>query len=162
MQNLIKNGALHNDDAWTLIEDDSTEVGSATAVILPLQRYLALQQAGTAPQRPLGVWLNDEQNAEELAPVLNDLDLIALHFPKFADGRGFSKARLLRDRLNFKGEIRAIGDFLPDQVNYLARCGVDAFACRNEREATTALALLNTFSVHYQSDVHQTPLYQRR
>ena len=161
MQNLIKNGALLTDDAWVLIEDDSANIAADAAAILPLQRYLELSEAGNLPAR-VGVWLNDEQMADDLADLLDKVELIALHFPKFADGRSFSKARLLRDRLGYQGEIRAIGDFLPDQVDYMARCGIDAFACRSEQEAKTALSMLDTFSIHYQSDVSQTALFQQR
>ncbi|PTY36673.1 hypothetical protein BGP77_05110 [Saccharospirillum sp. MSK14-1] len=161
MQNLIKNGALLTDDAWVLIEDDSTNIAENTAAILPLPRYLALNEANNLPTR-VGVWLNDEQMADDVADLLDKVELVALHFPKFADGRSFSKARLLRDRLGYQGEIRAIGDFLPDQVDYMARCGIDAFACRNEQEARTALSMLDTFSIHYQGDVSQSALFQQR
>ena len=161
MQNLIKNGTLLTDDAWVLIEDDSANIAADAPAILPLQRYLELSEAGNLPAR-VGVWLNDEQMADDLADLLDKVELIALHFPKFADGRSFSKARLLRDRLGYQGEIRAIGDFLPDQIDYMARCGIDAFACRSEQEAKTALSMLDTFSIHYQSDVSQTALFQQR
>ncbi|WP_157954465.1 DUF934 domain-containing protein [Saccharospirillum mangrovi] len=162
MQNLIKNGALQPDDAWVLIVDEATTAPTDAPAIWPLQQYLVQRQSGQLSGQPHGVWLNEEQMVDELAEVLDELALVALHFPKFADGRSFSKARLLRERLSFTGEIRAVGDFLPDQVDYLARCGVDAFACRNEQEANTALSMLDTFSVHYQSDTHQTPLFQQR
>jgi len=161
MQNLIKNGVLLSDDAWVLIEDDSAKVPTNAAVILPLQRYLELSEANNLPARA-GIWLNDEQMPDDVTELLGQVDLVALHFPKFADGRSFSKARLLRDRLGYQGEIRAIGDFLPDQVDYMTRCGVNAFACRTEREAETALSMLDTFSVHYQGAVNQTALFQQR
>lgn len=161
MQNLIKNGALITDDAWVLIEDDSTKVPSDAAAILPLQRYRGLSETSSLPER-VGVWLNDEQMADDIADLLDKVELVALHFPKFADGRSFSKARLLRERLGYRGEIRAIGDFLPDQIDYMARCGIDAFACRSEQEAKTSLSMLDTFSIHYQGDVSQTALFQQR
>ncbi|MFG1496386.1 DUF934 domain-containing protein [Saccharospirillum sp. HFRX-1] len=161
MQNLIKNGALITDDAWVLVEDDSAKVSSTAATILPLQRYQELSEAGNLPEQA-AVWLNDEQMPEDVADLLDNVKLVALHFPKFADGRSFSKARLLRDRLGYQGEIRAIGDFLPDQVDYMTRCGVNAFACRTEREAETALSMLDTFSVHYQGAFNQTALFQQR
>lgn len=162
MQNLIKNGALKSDDAWVLIADDTARLPTKAPAIVSLQRYLALRQEGSIEPGSLGVWLNDEQMAEDVAELLDEVALIALHFPKFADGRSFSKARLLRDRFGYQGEIRALGDFLPDQIDYLARCGVDAFACRNEQEAATALLMLDSFSIHYQSDVNQTALFQQR
>lgn len=161
MQNLIKNGALLTDDIWELIEDDHTEVAADSAVILPLKRYLELSETSQLPARA-SLWLNDEQMANEIANLLDNLELVALHFPKFVDGRSFSKARLLRERLGYQGEIRAVGDFLPDQLDYMARCGIDAFACRSEQEAQTALSMLDTFSIHYQGDVSQTALFQQR
>lgn len=162
MQNLIKNGALKTDDAWVLIEEDAARLPTKAALIVPLQRYLALRQEGSVQPGSMGVWLNEEQMAQDVAELLDEVALIALHFPKFADGRSFSKARLLRDRLGYKGEVRAIGDFLPDQIDYLARCGIDAFACRTETEAKTALSMLDSFSIHYQGDVSQAALFQTR
>lgn len=160
MQNLIKDGQLQ-EDHWTLIDEDAP-IPATGPVILPLALYQAQKSEWDATDRDIGVWLNDEQMAEDVIDSLDKLALIALRFPKFADGRGFSKARLLRERYGYKGEIRAIGDFLPDQVFYMGRCGIDAFACRTEDEAMTALALLSPFSVRYQSGTDSTPLFERR
>lgn len=160
MQNLIK-GGQRQDDLWTLVEEDAP-VPATGPIILPLAIYRVQKSEWDVADRDIGVWLNDEQMAEDVTDSLDDLVLIALRFPKFADGRGFSKARLLRERYGYQGEIRAIGDFLPDQVFYMGRCGIDAFACRTEEEAATALALLAPFSVLYQSGTDSTPLFERR
>ncbi|HET8903663.1 MAG TPA: DUF934 domain-containing protein [Saccharospirillum sp.] len=160
MQNLIK-GGQHQEDPWTLIEEEAP-IPATGPIILPLALYQAQKPEWDAADRDIGVWLNDEQMAEDVTDSLDNLALIALRFPKFADGRGFSKARLLRERYGYKGEIRAIGDFLPDQVFYMGRCGIDAFACRTEDEAMIALALLSPFSVRYQSGTDSTPLFERR
>lgn len=160
MQNLIK-GGQHQEDRWTLIEEDAL-IPATGPIILPLALYQAQKSEWDTTERDIGVWLNDEQMAEDVTDSLDNLALIALRFPKFADGRGFSKARLLRERYGYKGEIRAIGDFLPDQVFYMGRCGIDAFACRTEDEAMIALALLSPFSVRYQSGTDSTPLFERR
>lgn len=160
MQKLIK-GGQHQQDRWTLIEEGAT-IPATGPVILPLALYQAQKSEWHATDREIGVWLNDEQMAEDVSDSLDNLALIALSFPRFANGRGFSKARLLRERYCYKGEIRAIGDFLPDQVFYMSRCGIDAFACRTEEEAMTALALLSPFSVQYQSGTNSTPLFERR
>lgn len=162
MQNLIKDGQPVSDDAWHWVEDDTAAAPGNAPVILPLARYLEERDQWKQAEQPVGVWLNDEQMVEDVADLLDDISLIALHFPKFADGRGFSKARLLRDRHGYEGEIRAIGDFLPDQAFYMHRCGINAFACRTADEADTTARLLDTFSVHYQSDVRQAPLFQQR
>ena len=160
MQNLIKDGQ-RQDDPWTLVEDDAP-LPAQSPMILPLALYLAQKAEWDASDRDIGVWLNDEQMAEDVTGSLDNLALIALRFPKFADGRGFSKARLLRERYGYSGELRAIGDFLPDQVFYMGRCGINAFACRTDDEASVALALLTPFSVRYQSGTDSTPLFERR
>ncbi|WP_394169397.1 DUF934 domain-containing protein [Saccharospirillum alexandrii] len=160
MQNLIKDGQ-RQDDLWTLIDDDAP-LPAEGPVILPLALYQAQKAEWDASDRDLGVWLNDEQMAEDVTDSLDNLALIALRFPKFADGRGFSKARLLRERYGYSGELRAIGDFLPDQVFYMGRCGINAFACRTEDEASIALALLAPFSVRYQGGTDSTPLFEHR
>jgi uncharacterized protein (DUF934 family) len=160
MQNLIKEGRHERDD-WVLVEDDAP-IPDSGSIILPLAIYQAQKPDWDNTDRKIGVWLNDDQMAEDTVDSLDSLSLIALRFPKFADGRGFSKARLLRDRYGYTGEIRAIGDFLPDQVFYMLRCGIDAFACRTEEEAATALSLLTPFSVRYQSDTSSSPLFAHR
>ncbi|WP_028669981.1 DUF934 domain-containing protein [Saccharospirillum impatiens] len=160
MQNLIKDGQLQHDD-WALVEED-TPVPASGPVILPLAVYRGQKSEWDASDRNIGVWLNDEQMAEDVTDSLDKLALIALRFPKFADGRGFSKARLLRERHAFAGEIRAIGDFLPDQVFYMGRCGINAFACRTDEEASIALALFAPFSVRYQGGTDSASLFEQR
>lgn len=160
MQNLIKDGRLE-EDAWVLVDDEDEQPDDGP-VILPLARYREEGDAWRSADRRVAVWLNDDQMAEDVADLLDEVALVALRFPKFADGRGFSKARLLRERFGYAGEIRAIGDFLPDQVFYMRRCGINAFACRSAAEAETALALLEPFSVRYQGDVDSSPLFQQR
>lgn len=160
MQNLIKDGQ-HHDDPWVYIEADAS-VPAEGPVILPLAYYRAQKSEWDMADRDVGVWLNDEEMAEGVTDSLDNLALIALRFPKFVDGRGFSKARLLRERYAYSGEIRAIGDFLPDQVFYMGRCGINAFACRTDDEASTALALLAPFSECYQGGTDSTPLFERR
>lgn len=160
MQNLIKDGQ-RQDDRWTLVDDDAP-LPAEGPIILPLALYLAQKAEWDASDRDIGVWLNDEQMAEDVTGSLDNLALIALRFPKFADGRGFSKARLLRERYGYTGELRAIGDFLPDQVFYMSRCGINAFACRTDDEASIALALLAPFSVRYQGGTDSPPLFEHR
>lgn len=74
--------------------------------------------------RPLGVFASAGTTADQLAPYLDRLDLVAVEFPKFRDGRGFTLARTLREKHGFKGDIRAIGHTLPDQFPALLRCGI--------------------------------------
>ncbi|MCH8530439.1 MAG: DUF934 domain-containing protein [Saccharospirillum sp.] len=161
MQALIKDGQRVFDDPWFIsgLEDRGKP---ATQPLVPIAQFLDQHQEWTDSDAVIGVWLSEDDMPDALEPYLDRLDIIALHLPKFADGRAFSKARLLRQRFGFQGEIRLTGDFLPDQAAYYARCGVNAFACRTEEEADIAVALLAPFSVHYQSDAHQATLFERR
>jgi uncharacterized protein (DUF934 family) len=109
----------------------------------------------------IGVLLAGSDDPAQLATDLAHLHLIAIEFPKFTDGRGFSAARLLRERYGFKGEIRAVGAYLPDQIYYLRRCGFDAFEVPDER-ADDALGCWMPFSEPYQGAVDRPPLYHRR
>lgn len=112
-----------------------------------LRRDDLLQHTGGA-----GVWLDAGDDPEAIGPDLHRLDLVAVNFPKFSDGRGFSTARLLRERYGFKGELRAIGDVGRDQLAFLERCGFDAFELRDGVDARRALASFDEVSVEYQAD----------
>jgi len=88
---------------------------------------------------------------------------VAVHFPQFADGRGYSLGRLLRERYGWRGELRAIGDVLRDQLFYLTRCGFDAFDLREDQDLQAALSAFDDFSESYQTAVDQRqPLFRRR
>ena len=87
--------------------------------------FLTWKQADS--RRLLGILINPGEDVEQLAPYLADITLFSLSFPVFTDGRNFSSARLLREKYEYQGEIRAIGDFIEDQLPLLARCGCDAF-----------------------------------
>jgi uncharacterized protein (DUF934 family) len=98
-----------------------------------------------------------------LAGHLEGLPLIAIEFPRATDGRGFSLARLVRDRLGWHGEVRAVGDVLIDQLFYMARCGFDAFALRGDQDLETARKAFTTFPDAYQNAAdNAVPLYLRR
>ena len=91
------------------------------------------------------------------------LPLIALEFPSFRDGRAYSQAYLLRTRLGWQGELRAVGDVLRDQLSHMRQCGFDAFAVREDKSATDALKGLNGISVLYgRSVLEPRPLFRRR
>jgi uncharacterized protein (DUF934 family) len=93
------------------------------AVLVSLSRFQAERDALIARNAPLGVRLKSDESPQGLGEDLHRLSLVALEFPKFRDGRGFSWARLLRTRLHFAGDIRAVGDFLTDQIAYQQRVG---------------------------------------
>ena len=88
---------------------------------------------------------------------------VEVNFPSFTDGRGYSTARLLRERFGYRGELRAVGDVQRDQLFNLARCGFDAFLLRKDEDAADALAALEDFSEAYQASVERPlPLFRRR
>ena len=138
------------DDPWVLVRD---EVQSPGPLILPLAAYEAGQ----------GVWLGPDDEVEHLRPWLATLPLIALDFPSFRDGRAYSQAYLLRTRLGWRGELRAIGDVLRDQLSHMRQCGFDAFALRADKSAEDALKGLAGMSVQYgRSAIEPRPLFRRR
>jgi uncharacterized protein (DUF934 family) len=96
-------------------------------VLVSLARFQKERDSLLERNSPLGVRLASHENPELLGPDVNRLSLVVLEFPKFRDGRAFSWARMLRTRLGFKGEIRAVGDFLLDQMNYQKRVGFNAW-----------------------------------
>jgi uncharacterized protein (DUF934 family) len=119
-------GCAWADDTFVTLEDEAPDPGGD--VIVTLSRFLAEGEALAArPAGRLGVRLEPEDEVEALEGRLAPVVLVALSFPKFRDGRPFTAARLLRTRLGFQGEIRAVGDVLRDQAGFMVRCGFDAF-----------------------------------
>lgn len=112
---------------------------------------------------PLGVWLAPGDDPAAIAGDLQRLALVAVHFPKFTDGRGYSTAALLRTRHGYRGELRAFGDVGRDQLYYLARCGFDSFRLADHRDPEAALAAFGDFTVRYQGSVDDAvPLFRKR
>ncbi|UVL37949.1 DUF934 domain-containing protein [Pseudomonas sp. B21-040] len=143
------------DDPWVLVRDQEGEM-PAGSLILPLNRWL-LNPAQHA------VWLGPDDEVERLNPWFEKLPLIALDFPSFRDGRGYSQAYLLRTRMGWTGELRAIGDVLRDQLSHMRQCGFDSFAVREDKSAEDALKGLAGMSVLYgRSVIEPRPLFRRR
>lgn len=94
--------------------------------IVAMREWKARREAGTLPS-PLGLWLEPGLEIETLGLDFAAVDLVSISFPKFTDGRGYSLGWLLRRRLNFRGEMRAVGDVLFDQMQLMVRCGFDSF-----------------------------------
>jgi len=164
MQRLIKNGAVVN-DSWHVLDKDATLDGlpNSDSIIVPLALWLEHSHALKARDGGLGVWLDSDEEVESIAGELDQFQVIALNFPVFSDGRNYSNARLLRDRYQYQGEVRAIGDVLRDQLFFMQRCGFDAFALRADRNAEEALESLKDFSNCYQAATDQPlPLFRRR
>jgi uncharacterized protein (DUF934 family) len=118
--------------ALALAEDPFTNVGDEEAVppgdvIISLTRFQTEGGALLGEGRAVGVRVESHEEVEALAYDLPQLAVVALVFPKFGDGRAYTSARLLRERFNFKREVRAVGDVLREQAGYMLRCGFDAF-----------------------------------
>ncbi|MFC5697886.1 DUF934 domain-containing protein [Pseudomonas sp. GCM10022186] len=158
MNNLIKlvdGQARLVDDPWTLVRA-AQEPLPAGPLILPL----ALWQGRDGGD---GLLLQPDDEVEALAPLLDGVPLIAVDFPSFRDGRGYSQAYLLRTRLGWRGELRAVGDVLRDQLSHMRQCGFDAFAVREDKSAEDALKGLAGVSVLYgRSVIEPRPLFRRR
>ena len=154
-------------DSWRLLsrapKGELPDVPEQGDVILPLALWLERRDAFLAYPGKLGVWLDASEDPEAIAADLQRFALVAVNFPKFGDGRGYSIARLLRERYGYKGELRAIGDVLHDFLYFMRQCGFDAFTLRDDQDAQAALAAFDTFSEGYQTSVlRPVPLFRRR
>ena len=140
------------DDTWQHIADDATIPAGDVSVSLARwqqEKHLLIHHKGK-----LGVRLHPADTVAELADDISRLELIELDFPDFADGRSFSQAWLLRERLGYGSELRATGQYMPDQAFYLARVGVNAFNPEKFKDLPVILAKLNDFTVNYQRSVN--------
>ena len=156
---IIKDGAVI-DDQWQLLASDADTVPEG-AVIVPLSLW-EQKKSELAGREQLGIWLDSDQSPQAIADDLENFAVVAINFPAFADGRGFSYGRELRDTHNYQGEVRAIGGFIRDQLYFLQRCGFNAFALENT-ELESALASLQDFSDNYQAAIDQpVPFFNRR
>ena len=174
MKNLIRlhqgKALLVADDPWLLIRNRSEAESAIGAgeqhLLLPRGDWLELQPDGVLQGKAIsdyGLWLAADDEPEQLQPWLAVLPLIALDFPSFRDGRAYSHAYMLRTRLGWQGELRAVGDVLRDQLSHMRHCGMDAFAIREDKSAAEALPGLNGISVLYGRSVSQpVPLFRRR
>jgi len=155
------------DDGWRLIRGanagDFADVSDDGDLIVPLSFWQARTTQLQQRKGRVGVWLDSHEDPALLSAVAANLPLIAVNFPQFTDGRGYSIGRLLRERYGFKGELRAIGDVLRDQIFYMARCGFNAFAVRADKNIDDALHAFDDFSEGYQTAVDRPlPLFRRR
>jgi uncharacterized protein (DUF934 family) len=136
---VIKGGKLVGDSFTNVPDGEELPDG---AVIVSMGRLEKNRDALLARKWPVGVRLKSAENPEAIANDLPRLSLVALEFPAFRDGRGFSWARILRTRLGFKGEVRAVGHFLYDQLSFMTRVGIDSFEVRQDfRESEFSRAL---------------------
>lgn len=160
-QAIIRHGKVEQDN-WQVVEQDATALPAGEQLILPCNLW---QQLGESLKNrtDIGVWFDSaELPTVEQAAALQSLPIIAVNFPVFTDGRGFSIARLLRERFAYRGELRAIGYVLRDQLCFLKRCGFDSFVLPVGVNPEVALTSLNDFTEYYQTSVDQPqPLFRR-
>ena len=157
------------DDNWTLIEDGSAQVERAQIgpaggkVIVTLARWRAEPDALLAAHAAVGVLVPNTADIEAVYPQIIGRPLVVLQFPTFTDGRALSQAVVLRKRLGFTGELRAVGDVIQDLVFWLGRCGFDSIVPRKDQNLEACRAALRELTVAYQAaaDSH-TPIWIRR
>ena len=131
--------------------------------IIPLGYWRVNRERLLRHKGKIAVCLNGDDKLDDLSDSLGLLELIALEFPKFTDGRSYSQARLLRDRFAYRGEIRAVGDVLRDQLFFMQRCGIDSFQLREDKDPEDALKGLSDFTVRYQAAADgELPIYKHR
>jgi uncharacterized protein (DUF934 family) len=158
---IINNGKLV-DNHWHTVGKDATSIPAGTQLILPVALWL--QEIETVKARnDIAVWFDSEDlPTQAMADNLQKLPLVAVNFPVFTDGRGFSIARLLRERCGYAGELRAIGYLLRDQLCFMKRCGFNSFDLPDNIDPAAALASLDDFTEYYQTSVDQPqPLFRR-
>ena len=145
---IIKDHAII-DDPWIHVADDAP-LPTEGDVIVSRDRWIAERDALNARAGQVGVQYLSTQDPVADAADLATVPLIALDFPKFTDGRSYSYAQVLRTRCGYRGELRATGDVLRDQLRYMWRCGFNAFEVRADKSIEDALHAFDEFTIDYQ------------
>jgi uncharacterized protein (DUF934 family) len=167
MAQLIKNQTAQADTWLTLelAEGDSPETVALPAgdVIFPLAVWQARKAEIISCHKRIGLLLQPDDRIEDVAGDLDYFIVIAVNFPKFVDGRGYSTASLLRQRYHYQGELRAVGDVLHDQLFFMQRVGFDSYVLKDGKDTVYALqAGFAPFSDGYQASTSQPQPYFRR
>jgi len=160
---LIKDQKIIEDN-WQRITEIATDASLPTGdVIVPFAYWLENREALSSREGRLGVCIDGDNDIQEVVKNIEHFDLIALDFPAFVDGRSYTHARLLRDRYNFEGELRAVGDVLRDQLFFMQRCGINSFQLREDKDMQDALNAFTELSVKYQTAADGAePIYKYR
>src|SRR3982074_3778940 len=158
---LVKHGKITG-DAFIHVADDA-EIPSGAAVLISAARFLADADALSRRLGKTGVIWPNNRDVDDLVPYLDRLAVVALVFPTFRDGRAYSQARLLRERYNYRGELRATGQVLRDQFVFMLRAGFDAFEVKKDSHAEGFANTVKRYSVFYQptGDGRVTALHRR-
>ncbi|MCZ6805084.1 MAG: DUF934 domain-containing protein [Proteobacteria bacterium] len=152
------------DDNWCLLRElDSSSPIPDGNVIYPFAYWQANRDEILKNNTTHAVRIDGAIETEALLDDLKHFSMIALDFPAFKDGRSYSHARLLRERYDYKGELRAIGDVLRDQLFFMQRCGIDSYEVREDKDIEDALKGLEDFTVRYQTAADGAlPIYKIR
>ncbi|GAB7547764.1 DUF934 domain-containing protein [Cupriavidus sp. 8B] len=169
LKNVIRNGQLEADIWRAFVSDESASVSASASAsaahamppdedgwLVTLGTWRAARDTLRLRRHPVAVYLGPDADPENLleadAATIDATGIahLAIDFPVYTDGRGYSLAQLLRTQYGWAGELRAVGDVMIDTVHYMARCGFDAFAVKPSHDPQAALAALGTFTVHYQ------------
>jgi len=150
-------------DEWRHYSEEPEAASSDAPLIVPLAELRANAERWAARRAPLGVRLAPADKVEELASELSRFALIAVDFPTPSEGRGYTQGRLLRERLGFSGELRAVGAAVKrDQIFALVRCGFDAFELAPGEDPDAAYQALERYSVAYQPGARGSPPLRQR
>ena len=145
---LLRNGEISDSDLWLMTNDDTELPDNLEHVLVTLTRYLELQR--NQGVLPAGVIVAPADDVQLLAPYAEQLHLIAIDFPTYTDGRGYSHARLLRKRMNYVGELRAMGDVRADSILFMARAGIDTFDFAELPDTRLLTELTTRYQKNYQ------------
>lgn len=161
MSVLIRNAQVEADDYIEWVDGDES-APQAQRVIVMLDRWQAESESLRARFDAIGVRLPNTADLTTVWPQVADRPLIELDFPAFGDGRAYSQARLLRDRYQFAGEIRARGKaVVRDHMLSMTRAGINSFVLRDDQIAEVCIAALNDFDLAYQRAVDDLPIVQK-
>lgn len=144
---LIKDGA-EAENTWTFVEDGA-DIPASGCVSVPLAKLIDDADALLARNQQIGVRLEPADDPHNLTPFLDRIALIEISFPKYTDGRGYSQGQLLRRRLGYSGELRAVGHVLRDQILYMNRSGFDAYQT-SRADLPNVVKALEEYSAFYQ------------
>jgi len=162
MRSLISKTGVVSGDPWVRLEGAADAAAADGDLLVPLTIWLEARALLLDRRGHLGVVIEPGEDPALVVVDMHRLSLIAVHFPSFTDGRGFSTARLLRERYGYRGELRATGPLTRDTLFYLARCGFDTFELREGEAAIESLAELSAFDEVYQAANDRGPLFERR
>ncbi len=157
---ILKNRQVIQDTWKTLSADETLTDGD---VIIPFERWLSEPDARQSHSGKIGILISSDTNIQTVIENLKHIDLVALNFPKYTDGTCFSYAFLLRERHQFSGELRAVGDIFRDQFAYLERCGFDAIQLADEEALELGKVAFDEIPMRYQSSADKAePFYRIR